>query len=33
MIYIFAALAIVSLMFFLSITVIIAAGNITLMVR
>ncbi|WP_409301607.1 stage III sporulation protein AE [Peribacillus sp. SCS-155] len=33
MVYIFAALAIVSLMFFLSITVIIAAGNITLMVR
>ncbi|RFU61933.1 stage III sporulation protein AE [Bacillus sp. V59.32b] len=33
MIYIFAALAIVSLMFFLSITIIIAAGNITLMVR
>ncbi|MDQ0220808.1 stage III sporulation protein AE [Peribacillus cavernae] len=33
MLYIFAALAIVSLMFFLSITVIIAAGNITLMVR
>lgn len=33
MIYIFASLAIVSLMFFLSITVIIAAGNITLMVR
>lgn len=33
MIYIFAALAIVSMMFFLSITVIIAAGNITLMVR
>jgi stage III sporulation protein AE len=32
-IYIFAALAIVSLMFFLSITVIIAAGNITMMVR
>ncbi|MCC3358694.1 stage III sporulation protein AE [Bacillus sp. REN16] len=32
-IYIFAALAIVSLMFFLSITVIIAAGNLTLMVR
>ena len=33
MIYIFAALAIVSLMFFSSITVIIASGNITLMVR
>ncbi len=33
MIYIFAALAIVSMMFFLSVTVIIAAGNITLMVR
>ncbi|WLR43890.1 stage III sporulation protein AE [Bacillus carboniphilus] len=32
-IYIFAALAIVSLMFFLSITVIIAAGNMSLMVR
>ncbi len=32
-IYIFAALAIVSLMFFLSITVIVAAGNLTLMVR
>lgn len=33
MMYIFAALAIVSLMFFLSITVLITAGNITLMVR
>ncbi|MDF0727335.1 stage III sporulation protein AE [Cytobacillus sp. S13-E01] len=32
-IYIFAALAIVSLMFFLSLTVIIAAGNLTMMVR
>ncbi|TYS68147.1 stage III sporulation protein AE [Sutcliffiella horikoshii] len=32
-IYIFAALAIVSFMFFLSITVIIASGNITVMVR
>jgi stage III sporulation protein AE len=32
-IYIFAALAIVSLMFFLCLTVIIAAGNITLMMR
>lgn len=32
-IYIFAALAIVSFMFFLSITIIIAAGNITVMVR
>lgn len=32
-IYIFAALAIVSLMFFLSLTVIIAAGNVTMMVR
>lgn len=32
-IYVFAALAIVSLMFFLSVTVIIAAGNLTLMVR
>lgn len=32
-IYIFAALAIVSLMFFLSITVIIAAGNLTIMMR
>ena len=32
-IYIFAALAIVSIMFFLSITVIIAAGNLTMMVR
>jgi stage III sporulation protein AE len=32
-IYIFAALAIVSLMFFLSLTIIIAAGNITLMMR
>lgn len=32
-IYIFAALAIVSVMFFLCITVIIAAGNVTLMVR
>lgn len=33
MMYIFAALAIVSAMFFLSITIIIAAGNVTLMVR
>ncbi|MDZ5471049.1 stage III sporulation protein AE (plasmid) [Bacillus sp. 31A1R] len=32
-IYIFAALGIVSLMFFLSLTVIIAAGNLTMMVR
>ncbi|MDQ0161389.1 stage III sporulation protein AE [Bacillus alveayuensis] len=32
-VYIFAALAIVSLMFFLSLTVIIAAGNVTMMVR
>ncbi|PGZ96403.1 stage III sporulation protein AE [Bacillus pseudomycoides] len=32
-IYVFACLAIVSLMFFLSITIIIAAGNITLMMR
>ncbi|MCA1030693.1 stage III sporulation protein AE [Bacillus timonensis] len=32
-IYIFAALAIVSFMFFLSLTVIIAAGNLTMMVR
>lgn len=32
-IYIFAALAIVSFMFFLSITVIVAAGNITVMIR
>lgn len=32
-IYVFAALAIVSLMFFLSITVIIATGNLTMMVR
>ncbi|MFZ3588419.1 stage III sporulation protein AE [Bacillus sp. DJP31] len=32
-IYIFAALALVSLMFFLSLTIIIAAGNITLMMR
>lgn len=32
-IYVFAALSIVSLMFFLSITVIIAAGNLTMMVR
>lgn len=31
--YIFAALAIVSVMFFLSMTIIIAAGNVTLMVR
>lgn len=31
--YIFAALAIVSIMFFLSMTIIIAAGNVTLMVR
>ncbi|GAA0346039.1 stage III sporulation protein AE [Bacillus carboniphilus] len=33
MIYIFASLAIVSFMFFLSVTIMIAAGNITLMVR
>ena len=32
-VYVFAALAIVSIMFFLSLTVIILAGNITLMVR
>ncbi|MEW5567559.1 stage III sporulation protein AE [Rossellomorea marisflavi] len=32
-IYVFAALAIVSFMFFLSITIIVAAGNITMMVR
>lgn len=32
-IYVFAALAIVSLMFFLTVTVIVAAGNITMMVR
>ncbi|XJZ26182.1 stage III sporulation protein AE [Bacillota bacterium Lsc_1132] len=32
-IYVFAALGIVSLMFFLSITVIVAAGNLTLMMR
>nr|WP_263325773.1 stage III sporulation protein AE [Neobacillus sp. Marseille-Q6967] len=32
-IYVFAALGIVSLMFFLSITVIVAAGNITMMMR
>ncbi len=32
-IYVFAALSIVSLMFFLSITVIVAAGNLTIMVR
>lgn len=32
-IYVFAALAIVSFMFFLSLTVIIAAGNITMMMR
>ena len=32
-IYVFAALAVVSLMFFLSITVIIAAGNLTIMMR
>jgi stage III sporulation protein AE len=32
-IYVFAALAIVSLMFFLSITVIVAAGNLTMMMR
>lgn len=31
--YVFSALAIVSLMFFLSITIIIAAGNLTIMVR
>jgi stage III sporulation protein AE len=33
MLYLFSALAIVSLMFFLALTVIIAAGNLTLMVR
>ncbi|MET3699193.1 stage III sporulation protein AE [Bacillus oleivorans] len=33
MIYIFASLAMVSFMFFLSVTIMIAAGNITLMVR
>ncbi|MGN1400366.1 MAG: stage III sporulation protein AE [Bacillus sp. (in: firmicutes)] len=33
MMYVFAALAIVSVMFFLSVTIIIAAGNVTLMVR
>jgi len=32
-IFIFAALAIVSLMFFLAVTIIIAAGNLSLMVR
>ncbi|EIJ78822.1 stage III sporulation protein AE [Bacillus methanolicus PB1] len=32
-VYVFAALAIISLMFFLSVTVIIAAGNLTMMVR
>ena len=32
-VYVFAALAIVSLMFFLTVTVIVAAGNITMMVR
>ncbi|MBM4762250.1 stage III sporulation protein AE [Bacillus sp. B15-48] len=32
-IYVFAALAIVSLMFFLTITIIVAAGNLTMMVR
>ena len=32
-IYVFAALGIVSFMFFLCITVIIAAGNLTMMVR
>nr|WGD94011.1 hypothetical protein P5629_12860 [Bacillus subtilis] len=32
-IYIFAALAIVSLMFFLSLTVIITAGNLTMMMK
>jgi stage III sporulation protein AE len=32
-IYVFAALGIVSLMFFLSITVIVAAGNLTMMMR
>ena len=32
-IYVFAALAIVSLMFFLTVTVIVAAGNVTMMVR
>ncbi|MFP3752086.1 stage III sporulation protein AE, partial [Bacillus altitudinis] len=31
--YIFAALAVVSLMFFLSITVIITAGNLTMMMK
>lgn len=33
MVYVFAALAIVALMFFLSITIIITAGNITMMMR
>mgnify|MGYP002376344589 FL=1 len=33
MVYVFAALAIVALMFFLSITIIIVAGNITMMMR
>jgi stage III sporulation protein AE len=32
-IYVFAALGIVSLMFFLCITVIVAAGNLTMMIR
>lgn len=32
-IFVFAALAIVSLMFFLTVTVIVAAGNVTMMVR
>jgi stage III sporulation protein AE len=32
-IYVFAALGIVSLMFFLCITVIVAAGNLTMMMR
>lgn len=32
-VYVFASLAIISLMFFLSVTVIIAAGNLTMMVR
>lgn len=32
-VYVFAALAIVSVMFFLSITVIVAAGNVTMMIR
>ncbi|WP_035317798.1 stage III sporulation protein AE, partial [Heyndrickxia coagulans] len=33
MLYVFAALAIVTIMFFLSITIIVTAGNLTMMMR